>query len=259
MFHRLLRHVRQRRIGAAEGHYRQLGEKQPDGGEGALTIGPGQRHRGQPQQQPQQGRAQGVASLGCRRRYRAALPAQPAGQPGGQHDQRKGYAKCEDSQERNQGQPARPSVQKRPFADTQTRLHHHRQHRWLQAQEQALDHLHMGEAGIKRRQGQHDQEAGQHEQNARRQPTPGAVQQPAGIGGQLLRFRPRQQHAEIKGMKKTRLVQPAFFIHQNAMHGGDLTGGTAERQQADAQKGAQGFRVAWIHPPKVASAPDEGQ
>jgi hypothetical protein len=54
------------------------------------------------------------------------------------------------------------------------------------------------------------------------------VQQPADIGRELLRLRPRQQHAVIERVKKTLLADPAFLVDQDAVHHRDLPGGSAE-------------------------------
>src|SRR5690606_27316328 len=54
-------------------------------------------------------------------------------------------------------------------------------------------------------------------------------------GGQLLRLRPRQEHAVIKGVEKTAFADPAFFLHQNAVHDRDLPGRAAEGEQGDAR------------------------
>jgi hypothetical protein len=57
------------------------------------------------------------------------------------------------------------------------------------------------------------------------------MQQPADIGGKLLRFGARQQHAVVKCVQKPAFGNPVLFLDQNAMHHGDLPGRPAETQQ----------------------------
>jgi hypothetical protein len=62
---------------------------------------------------------------------------------------------------------------------------------------------------------------------------------PAEIGRQLLRLRPRQQRAKAQRMQKPLLSQPVPLLHNLAVHHGDLPGRPAERQQPDPQPHAQ--------------------
>ena len=54
------------------------------------------------------------------------------------------------------------------------------------------------------------------------QPADHATAFPAGIGGQLHRLWPRQQHAERQRAQELRLGQPAALVHQFVMHQRDL-------------------------------------
>ena len=67
---------------------------------------------------------------------------------------------------------------------------------------------------VEQAQAQHHQRAGQHEQDAGREPAAHAVQQPADIGRELLRLRPRQQHAEVERVQEPRLVDPLLLVDQ---------------------------------------------
>jgi hypothetical protein len=60
------------------------------------------------------------------------------------------------------------------------------------------------------------------------------VHQPANIDRKLLRLRSRQQRAIGQGVQEPRLADPVFFVHQDAVHGGDLAGRAAEGQRGDA-------------------------
>jgi hypothetical protein len=54
------------------------------------------------------------------------------------------------------------------------------------------------------------------------------MEQPTDVGGKLLRFRPRQEHAVIEGMQETLFPDPSLLFHQDTMHDGDLTRRSAE-------------------------------
>ena len=114
-------------------------------------------------------------------------------------------------------------------------------HRGLEPQEQALhDRLllpeHVGDGQ------RHDRnEAWQNEQQAGDQAAARPVEQPADVGGELLRFGAGQQHAVVQCVQETLFADPALLIDQDAVHDGDLPGGAAKRQQADAQPGARGL------------------
>ena len=154
-------------------------------------------------------------------------------------DGRKGHVEQEERGERPAGQqPCKPALE-RPRADAEQRLHHQRQHRRLDAEEGRLDRRQPPVERIDRRQRGHHDRAGQDEQEARRQAAAYAVQQPAGIGGELLRLRPRQQHAEIERMEETRLVKPALLLHHDAVHERDLRRRPAEAGEPDPRPGGE--------------------
>src|SRR5262249_19042663 len=72
-----------------------------------------------------------------------------------------------------------------------------------------------------------------------------AVHQPSEIGGELLRLRSRQQHAEIERMQEPRLIDPLLLIDNHAMHEGDLPGRSAEIDAADLQPDHKGLAKGW--------------
>ncbi len=88
------------------------------------------------------------------------------------------------------------------------------------------DHVHPGDD-------EHEQSPGQHKQSARHHPAPGAVQQSAGVDGQLLGFRSGKEHTVIERMQETPVADPPPFLHQFRVHQPDLPGGTAKTEQAD--------------------------
>ncbi len=76
---------------------------------------------------------------------------------------------------------------------------------------------------------------GRMNQPAGRDAAGGAMQQPADIGGQLLRLGAREQHAVVERMQESAFRNPVLFLDQDAMHHRDLAGGAAEAEQCDAQ------------------------
>jgi hypothetical protein len=80
--------------------------------------------------------------------------------------------------------------------DPQDSLGHHGQNGGLDAQKQRLHPRGITQRRIAERQRKDHQRAGQHEQPTRDQPADDAAFFPPGIGRQLHRLGPRQQHAE---------------------------------------------------------------
>jgi hypothetical protein len=60
------------------------------------------------------------------------------------------------------------------------------------------------------------------------------VQPPADVGGELHGLRPRQQHAEVERREKRLLADPLLLVDERAVHEGNLPGGPAEADEADA-------------------------
>jgi hypothetical protein len=67
----------------------------------------------------------------------AIAPTEIADQASAEHDDRERHAEEEDQQECQHGQPAHDGVLERAAADPHHRLQHDRQHRALEAEEQA--------------------------------------------------------------------------------------------------------------------------
>ena len=102
--------------------------------------------------------------------------------------------------------------------DADQGLEHDHQYGCLYAEQRAVDDRNALPKSVEQAQAQHDESAGQHEQDPGRQPAAHTVHQPAEIGRELGRLRPRQQHAEIERMQEARLVDPFFFVDHDAMH-----------------------------------------
>ena len=120
-----------------------------------------------------------------------------------------------------------------PAADPDHGLDDDGDHRGGQAEEQPGQQRGVAVGDIDRGQAEQGQHAGQHEQAAGDQTTTEAVEQPAGVDGQLLRFGTGQQHAVVEGVQEPAVPDPAFLIDQGPLHHRDLTGRTAEGLQTD--------------------------
>jgi hypothetical protein len=105
-------------------------------------------------------------------------------------------------------------------------------------EEQAGDRGQIADRHISDAKPEDRQEAGQNEQQARDQPAQGPVQQPADIGRKLLRFRPRQKHAEIERVEEALLPDPFLLVDQDAVHDRNLPRRAAEAQRRDPRPDA---------------------
>ena len=124
--------------------------------------------------------------------------------------------------------PSRPPLQ-RPTGNAQQRFHNENQHGALQPVENRRDKGNVTENREQRRQDQHQKGTGQNKQQPRRKSALGAIHQPAEIGCQLLRFRPRQERAEIQRMQKPAIADPAPLIDKFTVHQRNLACRTAKR------------------------------
>jgi hypothetical protein len=67
------------------------------------------------------------------------------------------------------------------------------------------------------------------------------MHQPGDIDGELDRFRARQQHAVVERMQEAVFGDPAAFFDQFLMHHRDLSGGTAEADEAELEPVGEGI------------------
>ena len=170
-------------------------------------------------------------------RARERAPAGPcperADQTRAQHDRRKRRSEQEQRREgRNRDHPRRDPGQ-RPRPDPDQRLEHDRQHRRLDPVEQPRHQRRLPERDVDEAQPHDREKPRQHEQQPRHQAPARAVQQPAQIDRQLMRLRPRQQHAEVERVQEPLLADPTLLLDQDAVHHRDLPGRTAEAQRRD--------------------------
>jgi hypothetical protein len=160
---------------------------------------------------------------------------------GGQDDCREG---CAESEDRNEGQrrdAPHPAVLERPAADAVRGMQHQRRDGRLDAVEDARHHRHVAKAQVDPRQRDQDEQRGQHEQCAGHDAAPGAVHQPADVGGELLRLRAGQQHAVVQRMQEALLADPAPLLHQFGVHDRDLPGRPAEADEAELEPEPEGL------------------
>ena len=255
---RLLRHVGQQRIGAAERHHRQLGEEHADADQHVVRAERyrGQRDRRPPDRQSNHRRHQKLPPAGFVRRCGGlGLSGKPKPRGRGSRDEVADQTRAGDDQRKRQRQKEnadegeqRQADERRGFQaaprDADQGLDHDDQHGRLDAEQRAVNRRHALAQRVEQAEAQHHERARQHEQNAGGKPAAHAVQQPADIDRKLGRFRPRQQHAEIERVQEARLVDPLLFVDQDAMHHGDLAGRPAEIDAADLQPDLEGFAEA---------------
>ena len=108
---------------------------------------------------------------------------------------------------------------------------------------------HVTECGVNHRQRQHDNSAGQHEQQSRCEATFKSVQPPPDIRGKLHRLGARQQHAEAQRAEEVLLIEPLFLVDDDPVRQGNLRRRSAETQNTDASPDSQ--RLPETYAPKV--------
>ena len=247
--HRVLRHVGEHGVGAAEGERGEHGKEARDLVQDAFRRHESERQeRQEPDRKPQRDGARrlpGVHLNGNARLVRGLHPREPPRRCSGDDERIRQREKEDRHERRARDQPVlRPG--QRPATDAQERLDHDGQHRRLDAQKERRDERDVAIEQVERGQRDHDRGAGQDEQQPRRQPAPHAVEPPAREGGELHGLRSRQQHAERQRVEKALLRQPRSRLDQLAMHQRDLRRRPAERQDADAREDQQDLSKARI-------------
>jgi hypothetical protein len=162
-----------------------------------------------------------------------------------QHDQRERHIERKNRGKRRRRNRPQPIVLQRPRTDAMRRLHDNGRHRRLDPVKQPGDHRHFTEGDIEPRQENQDEQRRQHEQRPGHNPAPAPMHQPANVSRQLLRLRPRQQHAIVQGMQKTPLGNPAPPLDQLLVHDRNLPGRPAETDKAQLQPEPE--RLAQTH------------
>jgi hypothetical protein len=196
-----------------------------------------------------QGRAPGrsagrMATARRKLRRRPARP-RPTCQGGAQHHPREGDLEHRNGDKAGQGngpqQGCSPWALEGFSADAPHSMQHDGGHRWFDAIEQTGHQGHIAIGHINAAERNQDEQRGQHKQRARHHATPGAVHQPADVGGELLGLGAGQQHAVVEGVQKALFGDPAFLLHQLAVHDGNLPRGPAKADEAQLEPELQGF------------------
>jgi hypothetical protein len=99
-------------------------------------------------------------------------------------------------------------------------------------QEHRLDERGVPERDVDPGQREQRHDAWQHEQDAGDQRAANAVEQPADVGGELLRLRPRKQGAVAEREQEPVLADPAVLVDESPLHDRDLAGRSARRSAA---------------------------
>ncbi len=80
-----------------------------------------------------------------------------------------------------------------------------------------------------------DEDRGDYEEGPRHDPAPRAMEQPADVDRELLRFWSGQEHAVGERVEEALLGDPALPVYQVALHDGDLARGPSEADEAQPQ------------------------
>src|SRR5205085_10878397 len=118
-----------------------------------------------------------------------------------------------------------PALRQRAPTDANNRLNDDRKDSGFEPEKQRLHASDMAILGIDQAERSKGEQARQYEQGSRDETAADAMQQPADIDRELVRFGARQQHAVVKRMQKPRFADPALPFNRDAGHDGDLAGG----------------------------------
>jgi hypothetical protein len=146
------------------------------------------------------------------------------------NNNRKWHVEEEDADERHCRERLHDTVLQGPLADPYHGFEDDRQNGGFQSQEQCYDDWNVAERSVDVTQRHDRDDAGDDEKAACQQASHSPVHQPADIGCKLLCFRARQQHAVAQRMEKSILGNPSLLFDEDAMHDGDLPGGSTETE-----------------------------
>ena len=175
------------------------------------------------------------------KRPRPPAHSQPPAQGRDHHHPGKGQLPHRQRQKGRQRQDPQQVMVQGAGAHAPSSLQHQGRDRRLEPPKHRSHRAHLAEAHIDPGQCDQDEQGGQHEQHPCRHTAPGAVHQPAQVGGQLLGLGPWQQHAVVQRVQKPPLAEPAparddFIVHQR-----DLPRGPAKADEAQAPPECQGL------------------
>src|SRR5215469_2051768 len=132
-------------------------------------------------------------------------------------------------------------------SDSNRRLEHDDQDGWLESIKQHLADRGITAADVSIAQRHHADHGRQDDEATCEHAAQRAVHDPADIGREQLRVGAGQRQAIVQSIEKPVSGDPALFLNEDAVHGGELDGGTSEAQQGnarpDAERLAQGRRI----------------
>jgi len=238
--------VRQHRVSATERHDCGAGEEQPLVDENVVAAEQHNRDGGsfavQGAIRDQRCRAKvGIIVNPGGEQVGSRAASQVAGEPShGDHD-RERDVEHEQRSERSNGDADQEPVLERAPSDPPQRLRNDREHRGAEPGEDRRDCCGRPPFRVDRRQDHQRHVAGKHEQDPRDEAAGSAVQQPAEVDRELLRFWTGQQGAIRQRVQEPLLADPASFVDEFAMHDRDLPGGPAKGAQGDPEPRARRF------------------
>ncbi len=124
-------------------------------------------------------------------------------------------------------------------SDSNRRLEHDDQDGWLESVKKHLADRGITAADISIAQRHHADHGWQDDESACKHAAERAVHGPTDIGREQLRIGSRKRQAIVQGIEKPVSGDPAPFLDEDAVHGGELHGGTSEAQQGNARPNAQ--------------------
>lgn len=126
----------------------------------------------------------------------------------------------------------------------------------LDAIEKAADDREIAAGDGKPAQEKHDEDGRDDEERAGDDASERAVHARADVDGELLRFRPGENHAKIEGAQELLLANPLLPLDEFAVHDGDLPGGAAEIDEAELEPESEGFGKWNARRQEVSFGPD---
>ena len=137
-------------------------------------------------------------------------------------DQRERNGEEENAGEGKGGEPDQCRVTKCPASHAHHRFDHDRQHGGLQTEEHGRHDRHLAPRCVDHAE-RHDRDHPRQDEQHPGHHAPGrAMHEPTDVGCELLRFGTWQQHAVVERMQKSLLGNPALFLHEDAVHHGNL-------------------------------------
>ena len=169
---------------------------------------------------------------------RDAAPERPPDDGGREHDHRERHAEEGEGHERHHGQHDEGRVAQPLAADADHGLHHDRDDRGRESEEQRLDQGGVAVGDVDPGQHQQRDDARQDEEDAGDERAPHPVEQPADVRRELLGLGAGEQRAVGQREEEPLLPDPALLLDQRPLHHRDLAGWPAEGLEGDGEPGS---------------------